>query len=30
LKTLVYFSKYKQNDYLKLQEFLNRNFEKGE
>ena len=30
LKTLVYFSKYKQNDYLKLQEFLTRNFEKGE
>ncbi len=30
LKTLVYFSKYKQNDYLKLHEFLTRNFEEGE
>lgn len=30
LKTLVYFSKYKKNDYMKLYEFLNRNFEKGE
>ncbi len=30
LKTLVYFSKYKQNDYVKLHEFLSSNFEKGE
>ena len=30
LKTLVYFSKYKQNDYMKLYEFLSSNFEKGE
>lgn len=30
LKTLVYFSKYKHNDYMKLHEFLNSNFKEGE
>lgn len=30
LKTLVYFSKYKHSDYMKLHEFLNSNFKEGE